>query len=89
MHTEYVNYRCSANAVLSDTLAPQLLQPVAGRNSQIPHVADTIDLVQLPYGSGPKRPWTRLPSRGRVNPVKDILGTAVPEGPYHGHHYGG
>ena len=53
---------------------------------EIPHA---IHLIELPPGDRPQVARARPPGCGGIGAIKDVLGTAVPEGPYHSLHYSG
>ena len=66
------------DAVLTTTVAPQRLEPVSGRGSQVPEArcrAQHVELAQRHHSD-------RREFRNGLAPIKS-LGALAPEGPYH------
>jgi hypothetical protein len=75
--------------MLSAPVGAQPLKTIPRRNSEFEEIPHAIQLIELPPGDGPEVAGACPPGGGGVGAIKDVLGTPVPEGSYHGLYYDG
>lgn len=71
------------NTEESPTIAPQSLQAIPGRISQLPDVSHAIDLVELATRDGPDGGTADAASRRAIYAIKEIFRTLISKRPYH------
>src|ERR1041385_8913509 len=78
-----------AHAVLSSTIARQLLQTIPRGSAEVPQISGPIQLIEFSPQDPPQRLRASRSCPPTVHTVEQVAGGSVREGAYHVLHYNG